>query len=331
MKKIKFSILIPVYNTSKYLRECLESVINQSYNNFEIILLNDGSTDNSLEICKEYSKYDERVNVFSQNNKGLILTRRRLIDLAKGDFCIFLDSDDYFEIDLLSNLNKAILKENVDLIIYKCNRVSEKSLVLLENEAVFKHNTIFTNREKGELFKKIIASSELNNLVCKAFSREIIDFTDYSKYKEIKNGEDLLQSLPIIYNAKKILYMNLPLYNYRITPGSITKKFNRNKFRDITLVRKEVLNYMIKLNIDTEENKINFYYFYASRVLNYILDLIKSDIGIKDKKNILKEINSEILFQQALNNKISLRKMNLKEKIILNLNAMYRILYLKGN
>ena len=92
---LRFSILIPVYNVENYLEQCLNSVLNQKYRNFEIILINDGSSDSSGEICESFAVKDNRIRLFNQTNQGLIKTRRLAISLATGDYILFLDSDDF--------------------------------------------------------------------------------------------------------------------------------------------------------------------------------------------------------------------------------------------
>ena len=114
MQKYKFSIIIPVYNTEKYLEKCLDSIINQSYQNMEIIVVNDGSTDNSKDILFTYqNKYPKLINVYEKINGGLSDARNYGVSKASGDYLLFVDSDDYIESDLLLNISKNI-KDDVD-------------------------------------------------------------------------------------------------------------------------------------------------------------------------------------------------------------------------
>lgn len=107
MKKIVFSIIVPVYNVEKYLDECLNSILNQSFKDYEVIVVNDGSTDNSYEILKKYKK-NEKINIYTQNNHGLSYTRNVGVKKAKGDYLVFIDSDDYIEKDYLLKISKVI-------------------------------------------------------------------------------------------------------------------------------------------------------------------------------------------------------------------------------
>ena len=123
-----FSVLIPVYNTSKYLDECINSVLSQTEKDFEIVLLNDGSTDNSGDICDSYAeKYPDFIRVIHKENEGLMMTRRRGFKEAKGDYFICLDSDDYLrDNNALLKIKKMIVEKGCDLVVY--NYLAEKQL-----------------------------------------------------------------------------------------------------------------------------------------------------------------------------------------------------------
>ena len=105
MDKPKISILISAYNAEKYLAECIQSVLNQNYDSYELIIVNDGSTDGTLDICKNYEETNSHVRVFSWENKGLILARRKGIELSRGEYILFLDADDCYEKDAFNNIN----------------------------------------------------------------------------------------------------------------------------------------------------------------------------------------------------------------------------------
>ena len=115
---IKFSIMTPVYKVEQYLPECIESVLGQTYGNFEFILVDDGSPDRCGEICDEYAKKDSRIRVFHKPNGGLMHTRRYALERAQGDYYVFLDSDDYLSLDTLETLHRYISETGVDCVIY---------------------------------------------------------------------------------------------------------------------------------------------------------------------------------------------------------------------
>lgn len=299
---ISFSVLIPVYNVEKYIRECINSVLNQTYQNFEIIIIDDGSTDSSGRICDEYEKKDQRVKVYHQNNRGSLITRRIAISRAVGDYVLFLYADDYWEPELLESVNQVIYEYDCDMAIFKYIRVSEKGAYISESISLFNDKTIFTDENKHLIYKKIICGSSLNNLCLKAVKHSIIDIDyDYSIFSKIKNGEDLLQSLPLIYNARKIVYLDKPLYNYRIQPNSITQNINLHFIEDITIVREAVIEHMKKANMNSEENLKLLYEHYINSVLVYTYKLSISKTKIKNKIDILLKIKNIPLYINAVN------------------------------
>ena len=115
---IKFSIMTPVYKVEQYLPECIESVLDQTYGNFEFILVDDGSPDHSGEICEQYAEKDSRIRVFHKPNGGLMHTRRYALERAQGDYYVFLDSDDYLSFDTLETLHRYISETGADCVIY---------------------------------------------------------------------------------------------------------------------------------------------------------------------------------------------------------------------
>lgn len=225
-----FSVLIPVYNTSKYLEECLESVLSQSEGDFEIVIVNDGSTDNSGEICDVYAqKYPEKVRVIHKENEGLMMTRRRGFKEAKGDYCVCLDSDDYLcDNDALKKIKRMIVEKGCDLVIYnylmeKETRDKDKEITLFD----LPDGYIFEREEKRVLYEKLLMGGFFNAIWVKTAKKEIIDTSvDYSVWKDSlykSQGEDLFQSMPILDKAQKIGYVNSVLYFYRWNGESISR------------------------------------------------------------------------------------------------------------
>ncbi|HDR7787023.1 glycosyltransferase family 2 protein [Bacillus cereus group sp. Bc252] len=331
MENPKFSVLIPVYNVEEFIAECIESVLNQTYQNFEVILINDGSTDSSGMVCEEYAKKDNRLKLYHQNNQGLLTSRQNAISKASGDFCLFLDSDDYWETELLEKINQTIDEYNCDLVIFKYKRVSEKGEFISEAPSIFKDETVFDNKNKEELFKKIINSSNLNNLVCKAVKRNLLNNIDHSQDYKVKNGEDLLQSLPLLYKSKRTIYVNYALYNYRTVLSSITNTLNVNFLKDITVVRGSLLYYLKKLGMDTEDNLKEFYQFYMQLFLNYIFELINSNISKKDKITIITNFQQEQLYKDAME-KIKISGFSSEKKILFYLirKNYYKAIFIYG-
>jgi len=221
-----FSIMIPVYNVEKYLEECIKSILDQTEQDFEVILINDGSTDNSADICDFYAqKFPDKFFALHQENKGALLARRAGVKRAKGDFCLFIDSDDYIDLNTLKIIKETIQKFNCDMVMFNYLKIySDGSKI--QNKFPFFNEEVFELEGKKKIYEIIANESILNNLAMKAAKRSIIDVdSDYSKFACVKNGEDLLQLLPIVTNANKIVYIDKILYYYRKNASSITMNF----------------------------------------------------------------------------------------------------------
>ena len=218
-----YSFIVPVYNTSKYLDKCMQSLLCQKGADFEILLIDDGSTDNSGELCDRYAEQNpDLVRVIHKENEGLLLTRRRGFIEAKGDWFICIDSDDYADEHLLENVVSAIEKFHPDMVMYNFQYVDDhgkksQSRLRIENESVY------VGDEKQSIYAQRLLSDDINNMWSKALKREIVDIdADYTNCGIRNMCEDAVQVLPLFTNANKIVCLSTPLYNYRKGQGSIT-------------------------------------------------------------------------------------------------------------
>lgn len=239
-----FSVCIPVYNTSKYLDECIQSVLRQTETDYEIVLVNDGSTDDSGKICDGYAARYPHIRVIHKENEGLMMTRRRGFREARGNFMICLDSDDYWISDeVLAYVRKMIEEKNCDLVLFnyiagKENPDNNQDIVLFDHP----DGHVFEGDAKKELYKKILIGRDLNAIWIKAISRDVLDIdVDYSQWKQdICRGEDMFQTYPMLTNAKRIGYIREPFVHYRWTPGSISNNPKLQFYRAFrTIYRRE--------------------------------------------------------------------------------------------
>lgn len=305
-----FSILVPVYNTSKYLDECVQSVLSQSEKDFEIVLIDDGSTDNSGVMCDEYAKnYPDKIRVIHKKNEGLMMTRRRGFKEAKGEYCVCLDSDDFLcDKDALKKIKRMIIEQDCDLVIYnyfmeKESRDKDKDIILFD----LPDGYIFEGDDKHVLYDKLIAGGFFCNIWIKAAKRSIIDVdVDYSVWKkDICRGEDLFQTFPMLTNAKKVGYVKDILIHYRWTESSISNnpklKFY-NAFRTIYLREEEYIN---KWNLN--ENIINK--ARKSRIPNIIGIVVggykakKSTSGKKEWLDFIDELSKDDFIKSTFSKK----------------------------
>lgn len=295
--KIFFSVIVPIYNAEKYLKRCIDSILAQTYPYFELILVNDGSTDICRDICEDYCKKDNRIVLINQENQGLLAARRVGIRRAKGDYFVHVDSDDYCDKTLLEKICNKILETDCDLILYGCLIIRSDGTTLrrVPMDVIDPGNDEYISKES--IIRVIASSYALNNLVIKCAKHSIVDVTDdYSQYGRLMMSEDLLQSIPLIDNAERIAVINLPLYMYCIHGDSMSRRLKKQYIYDELIVRKKVYK-MIKKYCDDASvvNKFGKFYYhrlvsymvksttvYSSREYKKMIDDIKQNYIIKD-------------------------------------------------
>ncbi len=205
MKNIKVSIVIPVYNIERYLSKCIDSVINQTYKIIEIILVDDGSDDNSGKICDDYAKKDKRISVIHQKNSGVSTSRNNGINKASGDYVTFIDSDDVVHPDYVKKL--------VDNL--KDNSLSICMIEKFQNEFSFSKDTNDTTLLDKNNLIKLCELSLLNTPCCKLYNLEIIKKNKISFNTKLSLGEDLLFNLDYLKYIESVIVVNQKLYYYR--------------------------------------------------------------------------------------------------------------------
>ena len=292
---MKFSVLTPVYNVEKYIVECIESVINQTYSDFEFILVDDGSPDESPRICDKYAQEDSRIKVIHKENGGLISARRAAIAVASGEYCVFLDSDDYLDREALEVINKKIEETSCDCVCYGFNRVNDQGSVLWRSNDTEEKIV----NEKGELYKIIFTNHAFNSLGRKAVRRELLS-ADFSKYYHVSMGEDLLQSIEILKNSKSVAFTTENLYNYRINLSSITRTVSINNYIDDFTVRASVLDFLRNENVWSESDYQEYKDYSLKLFAIEIMRVAGFDAKRSQKKQIFSKIREQEYYKEFL-------------------------------
>ncbi|WP_042199052.1 glycosyltransferase family 2 protein [Paenibacillus camerounensis] len=259
------SIIVPVYNAENYIDRCIKSIQNQTYSDFELILVDDGSNDNSFEICRKYSKTDQRIKLIRTENFGVSSARNEGLRIAKGEYVGFVDSDDWIEADMYEILIRNIIEFNADISCCNYYMNSDSSENTIENQE--KYIELFNNVENcmnSFLERKIFGNSVCNKL----FSTKVINH-DFNESLAI--GEDAIFLFESCLNSKKIISCNEAKYHYYVRIGSATKtSFSEKVFEILTFsdeIVKKVSNYCPE-NI----NKAHAYAFFSYySVLNVIV------------------------------------------------------------
>ncbi len=288
---MKFSILIPVYNTEKYIEECLKSILNQTYQNFQIVLIDDGSTDRSAEICDRYqNEYPQLVKVIHQKNQGQLASRCNAIKESDGDYCVFMDADDLIVENALEVLNSNLQKfDSPDMLIYSFYYENENGS-MKKADKLFEDETVFDSANMEQLYKMFFQGTGLNNVWTKAIKLSVLknsDF-DFSRFYNLRCSEDKLHSMSMISNCKTVVFKDVPLYRYRLFGGSVTRRYtveSIEKFKITKLypIEKEFL-YKWKLDLPEWEYRMDAQWIQTTF---YVFDLFYNNVSSKDRKNVL--------------------------------------------
>ena len=212
------SILVPVYNAAPYLKECVDSLTGQSYRDLQIVLINDGSKDESWAVMEELARQDKRLEIYTQPNCGVATTRNHLLEKARGEFVLFVDSDDWIELNTIEILLKEQQKGDYDVVSFQISNMLPHDLDYTQEQVVklFLEHTAF----RGSLCDKLIRTSLFEGLQ-----------TDPGVYY----GEDALLVWQVLQRVKKVRVLGQVLYHYRVNLNSLSRrKFNGRKFTAYT-------------------------------------------------------------------------------------------------
>ncbi len=269
------SVIVPIYGVEKYLEECLKSIINQTYTNLEIILVDDGSPDNCGKICDEYLKKDNRIKVIHKNNGGLSDARNAGLDIANGEYIAFIDSDDCINEEFIQKLYYNCKNYKCDIAEANYIRFSNK----ISKDKQKENLEIFTNIQMVE---RIYNRSTYGRTIVvwnKLYKKEIIK---QYRFQKGKIHEDEFIMYKIFYeNDIKIAVLNEILYYYRFTPNSImNQKFDLRRL-DKLEAYEERMKYFL------EKKETNFYYLTLDKYLSTILNYYALAKDSKDIQNIL--------------------------------------------
>lgn len=256
MKQPLISVIIPVYGVEKYIAQCLESVINQTYNNLEIIVINDGTKDRSSEIAKKYAAKDSRIKVYDFKNGGLSVARNRGLEIATGEYISYLDSDDWLDTKMYETLLETAMKNEADMV--KCGIIETNGAA--EEKITFSDVKIINNEQHKAFknyFKGILWTIAWNGLYRCDLAKKV-------KFPENIVHEDNYSSGLFLYFAKKVASIPFCGYYYRVNNTGISKgKVKRplDKILAISKLRKELLaSGFINKKLDWKLS-VEFYHF----------------------------------------------------------------------
>lgn len=326
---MKFSVIVPIYNIEKYLDKCIESILSQDYKNFELILVNDGSSDDSLSICQKHFEVDKRVRIINKPNGGLTSARKAGARVANGEYVICIDGDDYIEQGYFSCVASSLEKHCADILVFNYYSLEGGNKILHKNKYL---DSLLFGKSYESIKDRFVYDSTDKNisnagtipypLWAKVIKRDI-----YVKAQELVNdliviGEDMMCSLYCLQFSKSIYCLNESYYVYRILNNSMMHKYNIRKFEHFDNTVKELINSEL-----IDKQRIYAYSFHA--ICNEFARLAESVNSLSSfKENVRQSHRFKLLYETAGKVDVSNSDYLSKLKFYLVNNKRYELLYL---
>ena len=254
MEKELISVIVPVYNAEKYLQKCLDSILEQTYKNLEIIIINDGSTDNSGQICQEYEKQDDRIVYIEKENSGVSDTRNAGMDRMTGPYVTFVDSDDWLEPNYVKFLYEKLIEHQADIVVGNYTSFNESNSVFYFHTSADYYEKVYDNKSVIPFLydAKELLKSALIVPWGKIYKKEIIaNF----RFPIDRIGEDALFNLKALLGSKKVVYVNKSAYIYRVREGSLSNTWSDKWIRDAIYIIEERLSLLASLGYPLSEHR----------------------------------------------------------------------------
>lgn len=288
----RLSVVVPVYNAEKYLEECVASVLSQSFGDFELILVNDGSVDTSGAMCERFAAQDSRVKVIHQHNCGHITARMNGVRAAQGDYVLFLDCDDYWFDGLLEKAQSKISSYGCDMLLFRIEKDGEPSFDFFGGER--------ENVSIEEYLRVNLAQTGLNSLPLKIVKRELFDGIDISAFASFRNSEDLLLSLELVSRCGKISYIPDVFYYYRPNPAGVTNSYNPNVLSEFIASRRVLMQKLARYGEVTQADERELNTGFLRRAADTALQISMSSMSIREKLVQYRRISDMPFFSQAM-------------------------------
>ncbi|MBQ7547209.1 MAG: glycosyltransferase family 2 protein [Clostridia bacterium] len=294
---MRFSLMIPVYNAAPYLYDALEGLRAQTCTDFEALLIDDGSTDESGRICDQYAEDDRRFRVWHTDNHGVFAARQFAEAHARGEYLLFLDADDWTDPALLSSLSGVIDRHHPDLISFDFIVLRADVNTVRET---FGENDMFLQGKELEIFYRHLLSTRYNSLCIKCFHRKLIACApDYGSFAGLRHGEDLLRSAYLVFGAENLYYLHRCLYAYRLGTGH-SGDFDAQSLRFYERVDAEIFR-LLSTRVTADDTWRALYNDLCRKQFdNYLRLLAGSRLPIAKGSALLREAMTLPLTQNAL-------------------------------
>lgn len=324
----KISVIVPVYNAEKYLEQCIDSILDQTYKNLEIVLINDGSTDKSGKICDGYAKSDNRVRVLHLENGGVSNARNKGIEISTGDYITFVDADDWIDMDMYSGMLEIINEEKTDVVMcsfFKTNgnELNQPIIFPWESPKVFLDDEI-----KNLLIPSFVApiykegrKAQLNmgSIWRCLFNSETIKRKGIKFDTRIRCQEDLVFLLQVLNKSSRVISLNIPYYYYRIDAESITQNYIKDLYTSLQLAIENISEIFHNGNYDFDISKQLRW-----RIVSKVLNSIYNTCAPKSPHNLMERIklSKHYVKNSSFRNNISIadyKYFTLKQRVLITL------------
>ena len=320
------SVIVPVYNSEKYLKRCIDSILNQTYKAIELILVDDGSPDNCGKICDEYAKKDKRVRVIHKTNAGVSAARNSGLEIASGNYATFVDSDDYIEPEMYGNMMEKVHQYNCDVVMCDCIKD------FTDHSEIYTHDIRagFYDKEQlvNEYYPHLLMMENVeypatisNGLIL--FNRNKLGNLRY--VVGVRYSEDLLFGAQLVYNTDSFYYMKeQAYYHYYMNPTSATHKFTVDKWNDYKTLHLEINKYFSECESFDFSHQIDLCLLFF--VYNSVSNIFSADNLEREKKfEIVKNILGDNEVRRMFSN-IKVLKLPISKKLkIVTIIYKYRI------
>jgi len=276
---IKVSVIVPIYNTEQYLQKCINSILNQSFKDFEMILVNDGSTDRSVEIIEKYKTESSNIVVINKENAGLGQARNSALEICNGDYIAFVDSDDCIELDMLKLMYSKSLEQDLDILICNYKFVDVNGVRIRDDNVILNDNEIIDNIE---CIKRFLVTNTIEGFACnKLFKKEL--FHNYNiRYPKAMKYEDIPTTMSLLSKANRIGFIDKELYNYLLRENSITSTKTIENTKDYINAHLMVGDILENNSIDSLQKEYD--YFYSKRVINEVYRFLRTNNNKEENK-----------------------------------------------
>lgn len=307
MNQTEFHIIVPAYNAAKSIERCILSVMSQAYQDWRLVIVDDGSTDATGELAGSYAARDERITVLRQENGGQIAARSEGIDYAIEHFAddayfMFLDSDDELKPNALTRIAQLIEENNCDLLIFGAERYDAATGRVL---SVMQGDAAGIVESESDLFKIVLYDTVYNPVCFKAVSRKLVHPRDYSEYSALRYGEDLIQSLDYYRAAVRTYFSQDILYRYYLNSASVTRSVDFYSYPIDSTVRRITWETVTEEGVWNEREFDDYARFLLSLVEKRIISICRFKVPDQEKVKKLRAIRNDGFYSMLLDRKIS--------------------------